>query len=113
MPHLLIKGKLHPAGLALLEGRSPKSRQRSFLQELSASYRATAGDLAFAQTHFRGTTVLLFLHQLVARAHNQIYRARAALQFDVRFRSARIRGWNHPVAAPVRARPIHVSIASL
>jgi uncharacterized membrane protein SpoIIM required for sporulation len=62
--------------LELMEGRSPRSRQRQFLQELSAAYRATTGDLAFAQTHFRGTTVLLFLHQLVARAHNQIYRAR-------------------------------------
>jgi uncharacterized membrane protein SpoIIM required for sporulation len=63
--------------LELMEGRSPRGRQRQFLQELSAAYRATTGDLAFAQTHFRGTTVLLFLHQLVARAHNQIYRARA------------------------------------
>ena len=62
--------------LELMEGRSPRSKQRSFFQELSAVYRATTGDLAFAQTHFRGTTVLLFLHQLVARAHNQIYRAR-------------------------------------
>jgi len=63
--------------VALMEGRSPASRQRPFLQELSANYRATAADLAFAQTHFRGTTVLQFLHQLVARAHNQIYRAQA------------------------------------
>ena len=62
--------------LVLMEGRAARSRQRSFLQELSSAYRATAADLAFAQTHFRGTTVLLFLHQLVARAHNQIYRAR-------------------------------------
>ena len=69
--------------LELMEGRSPRSRQRSFLQELSAAYRATTGDLAFAQTHFRGTTVLLFLHQLVARAHNQIYRARAVSLGDV------------------------------
>ena len=62
--------------LGLMESRAPRSRQRSFLQELSAAYRATAADLAFAQTHFRGTTVLLFLHQLVAKAHNQIYRAK-------------------------------------
>jgi uncharacterized membrane protein SpoIIM required for sporulation len=62
--------------LDLMEGRAPRSRERGFLQELSTAYRATTGDLAFAQTHFRGTTVLLFLHQLVARAHNQIYRAR-------------------------------------
>jgi hypothetical protein len=37
-------------------------------------YRATTGDLAFAQTHYRGTTLQLFLQQLVGRAHNQIYR---------------------------------------
>jgi uncharacterized membrane protein SpoIIM required for sporulation len=62
--------------LDLMEGRAPLSRRRAFLQDLSALYRATTGDLAFAQTHFRGTTVLLFLHQLVARGHNQIYRSR-------------------------------------
>jgi uncharacterized membrane protein SpoIIM required for sporulation len=63
--------------IALMERRAPESRRRPFLQQLSAAYRSTTGDLAFAETHFRGTTVLLFLHQLVARAHNQIYRARA------------------------------------
>lgn len=62
--------------LGLMEQRSPSSRKRVFLQELSSAYRATAADLAFAQTHFRASTVLLFLHQLVARAHNQIYRSR-------------------------------------
>ena len=45
-----------------------------FLQELTSLYRATTGDLAYAQTHFRGTTLLLFLSQLIGRAHNQIYR---------------------------------------
>jgi uncharacterized membrane protein SpoIIM required for sporulation len=60
--------------LGVIETRGPRRTSQSFLQELSALYRATAGDLAFAQTHFRGTTLLLFLHQLVARAHNQIYR---------------------------------------
>jgi uncharacterized membrane protein SpoIIM required for sporulation len=60
--------------LGVIETRGPRRTSQSFLQELSALYRATTGDLAFAQTHFRGTTLLLFLHQLVARAHNQIYR---------------------------------------
>jgi uncharacterized membrane protein SpoIIM required for sporulation len=60
--------------LAFIEARGPSRTDRPFLQELTALYRATTGDLAYAQTHFRGTTVLLFLHQLVARAHNQIYR---------------------------------------
>ena len=62
------------AMLGVIETRGPSRTDRPFLQELSSLYRATAGDLAFAQTHYRGTTLLLFLHQLVARAHNQIYR---------------------------------------
>jgi len=60
--------------LETIEVRGPRRTSRPFLQELSALYRATTGDLAYAQTHYRGTTLLLFLHQLVARAHNQIYR---------------------------------------
>jgi uncharacterized membrane protein SpoIIM required for sporulation len=60
--------------LGVIEARTPRRTSQSFLQELSALYRATTGDLAFAQTHYGGTTLLLFLSQLVARAHNQIYR---------------------------------------
>jgi uncharacterized membrane protein SpoIIM required for sporulation len=60
--------------LGFIEIRGPRGTDRPFLRELSSLYRATTGDLAFAQTHYRGTTLLLFLHQLVARAHNQIYR---------------------------------------
>jgi len=60
--------------LSFIEARGPAKADRPFLRELSALYRATTGDLAFAQTHYRGTTLQLFLHQLVARAHNQIYR---------------------------------------
>ena len=60
--------------LAVIETRGPRRTDRPFLRELSSLYRAAAGDLAFAQTHYRGTTLLLFLHQLIARAHNQIYR---------------------------------------
>ncbi len=62
------------AMLAVIETRGPRKTDRPFLRELSALYRATTGDLAFAQTHYRNTTIQLFLHQLVARAHNQIYR---------------------------------------
>ena len=60
--------------LGFIETRGPRRTDRPFLRELSSLYRETAGDLAFAQTHYRGTTLLLFLHQLIARAHNQIYR---------------------------------------
>src|SRR5277367_4400147 len=62
------------AMLSFIEARGPRKTDRPFLRELSSLYRDTTGDLAFAQTHYRGTTLLLFLHQLVARAHNQIYR---------------------------------------
>lgn len=60
--------------LGVIESRGPRKTERTFLRELTTNYRATTGDLAFAQTHYRGTTLLLFLHQLVARAHSQIYR---------------------------------------
>jgi uncharacterized membrane protein SpoIIM required for sporulation len=60
--------------LGYIETRSPRKTSRAFLRELSSLYRDATGNLAFAQTHYRGTTLLLFLHQLVARAHNQIYR---------------------------------------
>src|SRR5271170_8011198 len=60
--------------LSFIEPRGPRKTDRPFLRELSSLYRDTTGDLAFAQTHYGGTTLLLFLHQLVARAHNQIYR---------------------------------------
>jgi uncharacterized membrane protein SpoIIM required for sporulation len=62
--------------LRVIESRGPRRTSQAFLQELSSLYRAATGDLAFAQTHYRGTTLLLFLSQLVARAHNQIYRPR-------------------------------------
>lgn len=60
--------------LGFIEAKGPRGTTRPFLRELSSLYRDTTGDLAFAQTYYRGTTLLLFLHQLVARAHNQIYR---------------------------------------
>ena len=60
--------------LGSIESLGVRKVDRPFLRELSSLYRAATADLAFAQTHYRGTTILLFLHQLVARAHNQIYR---------------------------------------
>jgi len=61
--------------LGVIEARGPRKTDRPFLRELTTLYRDTTGDLAFAQTHYRGTTLLLFLHQLIARGHNQIYRS--------------------------------------
>ena len=60
--------------LGTMETRNLREVGQPFLQELIALYRATIGDLAYAQTHFRGTSLLLFLSQLVGRAHVQVYR---------------------------------------
>ncbi|HSI84003.1 MAG: stage II sporulation protein M [Candidatus Methylacidiphilales bacterium] len=60
--------------LSFLERRQVKQLDRPTLHELSHLYRASTSDLAFAQTYYPGTTLLLFLHQLVGRAHHQIYR---------------------------------------
>jgi uncharacterized membrane protein SpoIIM required for sporulation len=68
--------------IGFVEARGPVGTDRAFLHELTSIYRATTGDLAYAQTHYQGTTLLLFLHQLVARAHNQIYRPHRATAKD-------------------------------
>jgi uncharacterized membrane protein SpoIIM required for sporulation len=60
-----------------LERRRLRGANRATLQELGRLYRACAGDLAFAQTYYQGTTLAQFLHQLVGRAHHQIYRTEA------------------------------------
>jgi uncharacterized membrane protein SpoIIM required for sporulation len=60
--------------LADLDKKKLATLNRAALREFSQLYRASASDLAYAQTHYRGTTLLLFLHQLVGRAHHEIYR---------------------------------------
>jgi uncharacterized membrane protein SpoIIM required for sporulation len=60
--------------LGLLDKKSPSRLTRDTIRELSTLYRACSSDLAYAQTYYPGTTLLLFLHQLTGRAHHQIYR---------------------------------------
>lgn len=61
--------------LALYEAKSPTRFGRETIRELSSLYRGCTSDLAYAQTYYPGTTVLHFLHQLVGRAHHQLYRS--------------------------------------
>jgi uncharacterized membrane protein SpoIIM required for sporulation len=83
--------------LGEIERLGPRQAGQPFLHELLLLYRATTGDLAWAQTRYRGTTVLLFLHQLVARAHHQIYRPhRVSVRAAVRF-------FRHQIPETVRA----------
>ena len=63
--------------LERLERRQSGRMDRETLRELSHLYRSCTSDLAFAQTYYEGTTLLLFLHQLAGRAHHQIYRSEA------------------------------------
>lgn len=47
------------------------------MEELGTLYRHLASDLAIAQRDFPGDRVLLYLNQLFARAHAQVYRGSA------------------------------------
>ncbi|MEM1059609.1 MAG: stage II sporulation protein M [Verrucomicrobiota bacterium] len=60
--------------LGRIERRRLNKLDRKTLQEFGGLYRACSSDLAFAQTYYAGTTLTQFLHQLVGRAHHQIYR---------------------------------------
>lgn len=72
------------------------------LEDLVRTYRRTAADLAYAQTHFPGTDVTAYLNGLVARSHGRVYAGRAGS-----WRRARdfiLRGF--PVAVSRRRRLI-------
>lgn len=64
--------------LKRMERSSLQKMDRRSLQEFSGLYRACTSDLAYAQTYYAGTTLTQFLHQLVGRAHHQIYRTEPA-----------------------------------
>jgi uncharacterized membrane protein SpoIIM required for sporulation len=76
--------------LGRIETSSVQGFDREMLRELSQLYRSCTSDLAFAQTYYQGTSLTLFLHQLVSRAHHQIYRTEGltlgAMREFVRFR---------------------------
>jgi uncharacterized membrane protein SpoIIM required for sporulation len=62
--------------LTLRMERGPTELRREELREVGTLYRTVSSDLAYAGTRFSGTTLLLFLHRLTARAHAQIFRTR-------------------------------------
>src|ERR1051325_9992614 len=47
------------------------------LARFAALYRAACADLALADAYQLPPNTIRYLHQLVARAHNQLYRSRA------------------------------------
>ncbi len=59
-----------------MEGRSKRPVPPGIVSRFSALYRAACADLALADAQQLPPDTIRYLHQLVARAHNQLYRAR-------------------------------------
>jgi uncharacterized membrane protein SpoIIM required for sporulation len=62
---------------AWMEGRSRRKIPGPAVARFSALYRAACADLALADAYQLPATTIHYLHQLVGRAHNQLYRAQS------------------------------------
>lgn len=60
-----------------LEGRSRRGMPARVVARFSALYRAACADLALADAYQLPAETVRYLHQLVGRAHNQLYRSRS------------------------------------
>ena len=60
----------------LMQGRSRRKVPPTDAARLAALYRAACADLALADAYELPPATIQYLHQLVGRAHNQLYRAR-------------------------------------
>ena len=60
-----------------LEGRSRRAASASLVARFSALYRSACADLALADAYQLPVSTVQYLHQLVGRAHNQLYRSRS------------------------------------
>lgn len=72
-----------------LESRSGRKIPPSTLSRFSSLYRSVCADLALADSYHLPQNTVHYLHQLVARAHNQLYRSRTlhvSSLFDELFR---------------------------
>jgi len=61
--------------------KSSHRRSAPHIAQFAALYRAACADLALADSYQLPPSAISYLHQLVARAHNQLYRSR---MFDFR-----------------------------
>jgi len=59
-----------------LQGKSTKSVPPAQISRLGALYRAACADLALAYSYQLPQNTVQYLHRLVGRAHNQLYRSR-------------------------------------
>jgi len=77
-----------------MEGRSRRFVPAPAVGRFSALYRAACADLALADAYQLPPATVNYLHRLVARAHNQLYRSQT---FDVR-------SWPHELFVEVPQR---------
>jgi uncharacterized membrane protein SpoIIM required for sporulation len=66
---------------ASMEGRGRKRLAGAVVVRFAALYRSACADLALADSYQLPANTVLYLHQLVGRAHNQLYRSR---RFEIR-----------------------------
>ena len=59
---------------AMMEGRSKRSLSAAMVSRFSVLYRAACADLALADAYQLPPNTVQYLHQIVGRAHNQLYR---------------------------------------
>ena len=59
-----------------MEGRSRRAIEAAKVSRFSVLYRSTCADLALADAYQLPPATIHYLHRLVGRAHNQLYRSR-------------------------------------
>jgi len=77
-----------------LEGRSQRSVEPGVATRFASLYRAVCADLALADSYQLPPGTVDYLHRLVGRAHNQLYRSQA---FN-------LRTWSHQLLVEVPQR---------
>jgi uncharacterized membrane protein SpoIIM required for sporulation len=80
-----------------MENRGKRSLRPAEMTRFASLYRATCADLALADGYQLPEQTVHYLHQLVGRAHNQLYRSRL---FD-------LRGWLRELLHDVPRRLFH------
>ncbi len=78
----------------LMEGRARRKQAGAVVVRFASLYRSACADLALADAYQLPSNTQLYLHQLVARAHNQLYRSR---RFD-------FKNWGHELFQAVPRR---------
>jgi uncharacterized membrane protein SpoIIM required for sporulation len=80
-----------------LEQRTVRSLGADKVHRFAALYRSACADLALADAYSLPANTVAFLHQLVGRAHNQLYRST----------SFRLHSWLHELLVGVPRRLFH------